>query len=299
MGQTPREVLDEMGIRPLHLRRVAHRFVNEHWRVRTSDGVLYLRRSVASRSLVEVSYELRVVDELARKGWPVPRPVGAPVLSGGRVWCAFEALPGGPLRPRTPVSERREQRARGRLLARFHADTDDLAERFGQRPGWHRAEDAFEGLEPLLDGLARTRPEASRTIRRHVEETREALAALDAERRPARLVHGDFSTWNLLHAAGRLSGVLDFDLVHLNHRVADFAISWRGMHDEVVLGYEEVTPLEAADWDLLVPVYRAFFLLQAKTKFVDATMPDPQLGYVLAHLDRQPTLRRSDRRASW
>ena len=94
-----------------------------------------------------------------------------------------------------------------------------------------------------------------------------------AQDQPSQVVHGDFSTWNLLFERGTLTGLLDFDVAHRNHRVADFAISWRGEHDDVVLGYDEVSPLGAIEWELLVPVFRAWYLFQASEKFIGARSP--------------------------
>lgn len=160
----------------------------------------------------------------------------------------------------------------------------------GQKPGFARAEESFVRLDRQLAELSRTRPDEARALNRHLEETRRSLDLLHAEAQPAQIIHGDFSTWNLLHSSSQLSGLLDFDLSHVNHRVADFAISWRGVHDDVVLGYAEVNPLEPIDWELLVPVFRAWYLCQASQKFIGPTIPDPQLGFVLNHLNKEPTL---------
>src|SRR5262249_1206751 len=73
-------------------------------------------------------------------------------------------------------------------------------------------------------------------------------------------IHGDFTPWNIRYARGRLSGVLDFDAAHLDLRVADFALAWRGRYDEVLSGYEELSPLEPVERELLVPVYWAWVI---------------------------------------
>jgi aminoglycoside phosphotransferase (APT) family kinase protein len=54
------------------------------------------------------------------------------------------------------------------------------------------------------------------------------------------VIHGDFTPWNLLFDGGRLTGVLDFEATHHTFQVADFALSWRGYHDDVLSGYDEV-----------------------------------------------------------
>jgi Ser/Thr protein kinase RdoA (MazF antagonist) len=72
---------------------------------------------------------------------------------------------------------------------------------------------------------------------------------------PALVLHGDFTTWNFLFEGDRLTAVLDFEFSHLDYRVADFALAWRGDQDEVLAGYEEVQPLTEMEWQLLVPVF--------------------------------------------
>lgn len=286
---SPREILATMRIDPLTLRKVAHQYTNDHWRVATVDGDIFLRRSGPARTHDAVTYELMILQRLATRGWPVPRPVGGPMVSDGRVWVAFRALPGRMRRPRSEVSRREEQRERGRLLGQLHVDLAGMAD-LGQKPGFARAEDSFAGLDGQLVQLSRTRPDEARALQRHLDETRQALDTLRAATREAQVIHADFSTWNLLHAGGEVSGLLDFDLSHVNHRVADFAVSWRGAHDDVVLGYTEVNPLAPIDWELLVPVFRAWYLDQASQKFVGSTIPDPQLGFVLNHVNKTPAL---------
>ena len=42
--------------------------------------------------------------------------------------------------------------------------------------------------------------------------------------------------------------MLDFDAAHLDLRVADFALSWRGQHGDLIRDYEEWSPLEPVEW---------------------------------------------------
>lgn len=83
----------------------------------------------------------------------------------------------------------------------------------------------------------------------------EALEARDLPARlaglPLRLVHGDFSTWNIKLAGGRLIGLFDFDGAHVDIRAADVAFARRGYHDAVVDGYRRVAPLSDAELDAL------------------------------------------------
>jgi Ser/Thr protein kinase RdoA (MazF antagonist) len=83
---------------------------------------------------------------------------------------------------------------------------------------------------------------------------------------------------------GELSGVFDFDNTHVDLRVADFALSWRGRHDGVIEGYEQESSLEPIDRELLVPVYRAWVIASAVKAIEEGNAP----RWAVIHLRRQP-----------
>ncbi|MCA1839305.1 MAG: phosphotransferase family protein [Actinomycetota bacterium] len=95
-----------------------------------------------------------------------------------------------------------------------------------------------EGPAPqeILASLERTRPDEARVLRWHSERAQERLRELHTETLPAIIIHGDFALWNLRFRSQHLTAILDFDMAHLNHRVADFALSCWGQHDDVVHG---------------------------------------------------------------
>jgi Ser/Thr protein kinase RdoA (MazF antagonist) len=140
-----------------------------------------------------------------------------------------------------------EQRARGRLLAAFHADLAQL-EGCRQRGSRRRCEE-------ILDD-----PELERILLWHLERARERAAGVQLAQRPGMVIHGDFAQWNLRLQEGRLSGILDFELAHWDHRIADFALSWRGKYDAVIHGYTEVAPLEPEEWALLTLMWWAWLI---------------------------------------
>jgi Ser/Thr protein kinase RdoA (MazF antagonist) len=70
-------------------------------------------------------------------------------------------------------------------------------------------------------------------------------------------------------AVFRLSGLVDFEASHLNYRVADFALSWRGDQDEVLAGYTDVHPLNELDWELLVPVFWSWLFMGIQRNIAD------------------------------
>lgn len=140
-------------------------------------------------------------------------------------------------------------------MAEFHAVSAGIVD-VGQRPGWRRCEEVLaDDFDAILNSSEKERPEEVRIVRWHLNRVRERIAGLRLADRPSILVHGDFTPWNLRFVDGRLSGILDFELAHLDHRVADFSLSWRGKYDDVVHGYNEVTLLDPVEWEALTPVF--------------------------------------------
>jgi len=112
------------------------------------------------------------------------------------------------------------------------------------------------------------------------------LAALHS--RPGIVIHGDFTPWNLRYQEGKLTGILDFELAHWDHRVGDFALSWRGKYDEVIYGYDEVTPLDAEEWELLTPMWWAALIEGACRHLKEGTRDD---GWIVKKLlERSPLM---------
>jgi aminoglycoside phosphotransferase (APT) family kinase protein len=226
---------------------------NQHWLVEAGGERLVLRRY--GNQIGDVGYELRVLDRLRALGWPVPYAVTGLYERTGTTWGLFVWLPGNP-RPRHDGA-----RERGRLLGRFAFDLETLTD-LGQRDGVRTAD------EVVADALVDTRlreleprfPEETRIMRWHLDRARELFAGLDLATARRSVVHGDFVNWNLLYERDRLTGIVDFEATHLNYRVSEFALSWRGAYDEVILGYDEVNPLSDLDHALLTPTWWAWLL---------------------------------------
>jgi len=247
------EVLERFGVRlvtPLGGR------LNQHWLVEARRERLVLRRWAQPAD--EIDYELRLLARIAALGWPVAPAIAGPIELNGDFWSLAPFLPGDPPSEKYSIAE---QRARGRLLAEFHADLAQLGG-FGQRGIWRRCE-AILG-DPTLDDLLtkheQQRPEEIRILRWHMHRARERIAGLALHERPGIVIHGDFAPWNLRFENGRLSGILDFELAHWDHRIGDFALAWRGKYDDVIHGYAEVSPLEPEEWELLTPLWWAFLI---------------------------------------
>lgn len=265
------------------------------WAV-TRDGTPFVVKHFDPRTFTDWSYTLRVAAALRAQGWPTPEPVDEPLTRPDGTWVLFHRLPGRSVRP-VDTDPPAEQRARGRLLAEFHA----AAAATGitdQRGGFTGPAEvvADPGLDRWLRVHETARPDEGRLLR----ACRDAAVAWFAEHptdtAPRSVIHGDFTPWNLLFEGGRLSGVVDFEGTHHTVQVADFALSWRGYQDSVLQGYDEVRPLSDLEWHLIRPAYWAWLfigvgdLLAAHYGDGRRARVRPNLDWQLAHLSKHSAL---------
>lgn len=238
----------------VHDPRLLSQRVNTHWRVESGRGAAVLRRYGADVTEHGINYELRVADQLAAAGWPVPPVFEPPIRWHGRWWALFGLLPG------LPRNGPGEDRRRGRLLAEVHATTSTFPA--VHRVGWPPVREAVfdPQLGDALRFVERHFPHQGRILLWHHETTVQRFVEVKGVA-PTMVIHGDFNSRNLLFVDDQLSGILDFEATHLDLHVADFALAWRARRDEVVLGYDEVTPLTEPDWQLLTPCLWAWAFL--------------------------------------
>jgi Ser/Thr protein kinase RdoA (MazF antagonist) len=88
---------------------------------------------------------------------------------------------------------------------------------------------------------------------------------LGAAELPLLVVHGDFTAWNVHYRRGRLAGVIDFGLAHLDSRPYELASARTCRAPEVIDGYrDEVSrhgwPLSELESAAISPLRRAFRL---------------------------------------
>jgi Ser/Thr protein kinase RdoA (MazF antagonist) len=148
-------------------------------------------------------------------------------------------------------------------------------------------------LVPAIKDYERIFPEEANILRWHLDKAREGFETIDLDAAETVVLHGDFITWNLLFEDEKLTGVIDFEATHLNYRVADFALSWRGYQDEVLDGYQEVHRLSDIDWQLLVPAYWSWLFLGVKEEISAMTSgktPPHQFEWQTKHLIRRSGL---------
>ena len=166
----------------------------------------------------------------------------------------------------------------GTLLARLHRDFASLPMR-GQRDGMGRLTDldawvpATDGraFDKILDDFARKQPRLAAGIARWRETSVDELDRLGYHELPDTLIHGDFHTNNIFFQRRRLTGLLDFDFVRPDTRLADLALTialappaWLSLDPAAVAtlvgAYHIESPLSEQELTLMVPVIRSFYL---------------------------------------
>lgn len=261
---------------------------NKHWLVDIGGTRFVLRAYSREQTRAgSMGFELEILRRVKEAGWPVPEPVREPLLADGRLWCLFTLLPGQPRSRQEPE----EQRQRGRLLAELHESTASMVD-VGQRQGWHLSDETIldPELTDLVNDCAEFYPREHHILRWHIERVREGLADLVLDGAEVVVLHGDFTCWNLLFEANTLSGVLDFEATHINYRVADFALAWRGRQADVIRGYEEIHPLSDLDWQLLIPAYWAWLFIGVKKwirMVLDERRPSLGMDWQIKHMLRR------------
>ncbi|WP_219838261.1 phosphotransferase enzyme family protein [Paenibacillus sp. R14(2021)] len=260
--------------------------LNKHWLVNLKGERFVLRQWSNGTPLEDVEYEVNLLASIAQLGWPVAAVIEGPVMLAGNIWGLFPFLHG---EPPSAADAKTEQRARGRLMAQFHYELSKLSG-IGQRKDWRRCEEILIDyeLDRLLSAHEQRRPEEVRILRWHLERARKRVERLELHSRPGIVIHGDFTPWNLRFHEGKLSGLLDFELAHWDHRVGEFALSWRGKYDEVVLGYDEVSPLDPAEWELITPMWWAGLIEGACRHLKEGKQDD---GWIIKKLlERSPLM---------
>jgi Ser/Thr protein kinase RdoA (MazF antagonist) len=287
----PAGVLDLLGLRP---RRVACQkdvpLGNASWLVEVRGGRLVLRRYHAGATPQDLSYEHAVLRYLAGAGWVVPEPAGDLVEHAGLWYCPTVYVPGRAVAGDVPARHRR----RGRDLARLHLALRGLGEQTGQRPGWrplHAGGTVRAGIDwqACVRELADASPRLAAWARAAAARTRDGLAAVGAADLPVMVVHGDFGWQNVHYVRGRLAGVIDFGLTHVDSRPYELAIARICRSPAALQGYR--AELASVGWPLseleeaaIDPIDRAFRVDQVAWHLDHASQTG---SYNLAMIERQ------------
>jgi Ser/Thr protein kinase RdoA (MazF antagonist) len=259
-------VLEALSIRPAAVRVLKDDpSGNGNWLVEVPGTPLaVLRRYHPGASRAEVAYEHAVLDHLAAAGWSVPHPVSETVCQKGRWYCLTRYVPGGPAIPESEEQRRR----RGRDLAHLDLALRQLAPRLGQRPGWrtqHSAITAYANIDwpACIRGFAAVDLRLAAWTEAAVAHVRAGLDAAGSAELPVTVVHGDFAERNVHYEDGRLTGVIDFGLTHLDSRPYELAIARTYRAPEALEAYRSELarsgwPLTALEEAAITPVYHAF-----------------------------------------
>ena len=129
----------------------------------------------------------------------------------------------------------------------------------GQRSEWQRTDEVVRRVTERRLGPG----DLVCRLAQHLDRVDDRLRTAGASTFPISVVHGDFIAHNLLFQGEALSGVLDFDSVHLDLRAADVACARRGKGDEVVRGYLETASLDDVELRCLDDLWRASVLRYA------------------------------------
>ncbi len=269
-----RRALDHWDV-PGELRPVDSGLINQTWAVvdgARTTGILQRLNTAIFRAVVHEDIEA-VTARLAERGMPTPRLVRT---RAGGLWHEDST---GVWRILTPVGDRtvaklaspEEAREAGRLVARFHAETRDLAWDFRMvRAGAH---DTDRHLTRLKEGVARHsdhrlhRDVAALTV--ELEAAWRAWGAIPAL--PTRIIHGDLKISNLRFLGPRAHALVDLDTLArgtLDIELGDALRSWCNTGSEDTLepmfdahifgaamaGYREAAAdVTDAEWAAIVP----------------------------------------------
>ncbi len=240
---------------------------NGSWLVRPAGAEpVVLRRYHLGATRADLAYEHAVLRYLTDRGWIVPQPLTGLAEHGGSLFCLTRYVPGAA----AAAEDAAQQERRGRDLAGLHLALRGLSEQLGQRVGWrpqHYGVTTNDGIswQEGVRGLAAVSARLADWAGAAADLVPRDLMAARAGELPVMVIHGDFASWNVHYDRGRLAGVIDFGLTHLDSRPYELAIARTHRAPGVLAGYRaELTrsgwPLTAAEAAAIEPVYRAFRL---------------------------------------
>jgi Ser/Thr protein kinase RdoA (MazF antagonist) len=261
----PGHVLDALRLRPPLTCLKDTPLGNASWLIEDqSGGRLVLRRYHAGATPRDLAYEHAVLRHLASAGWVVPEPVGDMIEDEGLWYCPTRYVQGRPAAAQTSVQERRH----GRDLARLHVALRGLGQLIGQRPGWralHEGVSAHVGIDwqACIRKLKQASPRLAAWALAAAVHTRDALVDVGVGDLPMTVVHGDLAWWNVHYVRGRLAGVIDFGLTHLDSRPYELAIARLSRSRTAIEGYRAELahlgwPLSELEQAAIDPIARAF-----------------------------------------
>lgn len=260
------DVLDALGVPAGHVSTLKDvPFENSSWLVEAPNRPAFVLRRYHDRATrEEIAYEHAVLLHLSGLGWVVPHPVGELMEHEGRWYCPTRFVPGRAVRDEGPDQARR----RGSDLALLHVALRPLGKKLGQRPGWrpqHTGTTVHVDIDwdACIHRFAQVSPRLASWATGAAEQTQRLLVEIGAHELDVTVVHGDFAEWNVHYEDGRLAGVIDFGLAHLDSRPYELAIARTWRSPETIESYRSELarsgwPLTALEEAAIDPINRAF-----------------------------------------
>ncbi|MDX9954504.1 MAG: phosphotransferase [Anaerolineae bacterium] len=208
--------------------------------IEAERGIFVLKQSEEPLFARWLAQEWQVLQWLAQTALPVPHP-RVFVEDAGAVWLLMDFLPGEPL---TEVLLRTSVGTRAPLMFSFGATLASI--HATPSPPGMLVQTATEWLDTALE-----------TGAMHLRDFRalyadpqlpDLLARLRRERPvpvPAALIHGDFTTDNVLVVEGRITGIIDWSGGAVGDPRYDLALAFDVDQDEVALAAEETVAFYA------------------------------------------------------
>ncbi|WP_141859304.1 aminoglycoside phosphotransferase family protein [Kribbella jejuensis] len=115
----------------------------------------------------------------------------------------------------------------------------------------------FQGSDRGVGLLRRQRPELADRAVRAMARAKELVSEHGLLELPRTIVHGDFASWNVhFDDDGKLAGVIDFDLAHVDSRSWEFVIARVDLAPGLVDGYQRATayPLSGRELGAIGPL---------------------------------------------
>ncbi len=255
--------------------------IPSYWRqtvlVRTTDGHSFVLKEKAKQSQAE--RESGLLSSLSRAGAPVAVPI--PTVKGtwcalheGKTFCLYPLLPGRVIDEHYAGNATRRAKAFGQAIGLLHTcflKCDPLS-------GFREMDLLAQIQEWAIPCLQRYRNVVDQdTLAKTWEEIRPGMGSLYGEL-PKQLIHRDPNPANMLFDKGRLTGLVDFDMVMRGPRIFDVCYcgssllvggfpdlekvaQWPGLFRSLVRGYEEVCPLTPSEYLVLYGTLVAIQLL--------------------------------------
>ncbi len=225
------------------------------WVVRADASSFVLKRYHPWLAHTAIHYEHSVLAHLAAQHLPVAAPVA---INGGTMWtdgagvrwALFAALPGAPLAEADWMWHVSQAAA---TLAALHRALQGFTPDGAPHPPWERWTlerlDAALAQWPALPDLT---PALVTAARQRLAERYFTDALLEL---PPTVVHGDFSSTNVLWVGDRVSGVVDFERAHGDAAIVDFGAGIVSYHPPqlraAVAAYHHARPLTGKERELL------------------------------------------------